>query len=81
MEVGSILINSFNDKPGQKELIRSRNEERKRARAVAEIAELKKLYAVHPPTPAPSINAKNEDSDEKKKQMTKQTHVNHTLLN
>ena len=30
-EVGSILINSFNDKPGEKELIRSRNEERKRA--------------------------------------------------
>ena len=60
-EVGSILINSFNDKPGEKELIRSRNEERKRA--LAENVELKKLNALHPPTPAPSDYEEIEDSE------------------
>ena len=55
------MINSFNDKPGQKELIRARNEQRKRA--VAEIAELKKRNAVNPPTPAPSVNSEHEDSE------------------
>ena len=60
-EVGSILINSFNDKPGEKELIRSRNEERKRA--LAENVELKKLNALHPATPAPSDDEEIEDSE------------------
>ena len=60
-EVGSILINSFNDKPGEKEFIRSRNEARKRA--LAENVELKKLNALHAATPAPSDDEEIEDSE------------------